>query len=74
MICFDNRFCTLFCIIMIPETLSIDGASELFVFAMDIFLLVYFYGIIVIIIIIHVPKNLHTFDEEIPSFNNRETN
>jgi hypothetical protein len=71
MICFDDRLCTLYCIIMIPETLSIDGASELFVFEMVIFLLVYFYGIIVSII--HVLKNIHTFDEGIPSFNNRET-
>lgn len=56
---------------MIPETLSIDGASELFVFEMDIFLLMYLYGITVGII--HVLKNLHTFDERIPSLNDRET-
>lgn len=56
---------------MIPETLSIDGASELFVFEMDIFLFIYLYGIIVGII--HLLKNLHTFDERIPNLNDRET-
>jgi hypothetical protein len=61
MICFDDQLCNLFCIIMIPETLSIDGASELFVFGMDISLLMYFYGMIVGII--HVLKNLHRFEK-----------
>ena len=55
MICRDDRLCTLFCIIMIPEALSIQGVNQGFLDSMDVCLFVYLYDWIVLII--HILKH-----------------